>query len=168
MDLRTPEGLEVFHAVIPCIETATCGSSIDCLYLGGNKLAKDLSSKIVVCPLAWWWDLFKLRGYTERTACSLIDSFKYEALQLADQSAFDERTWLVTTQFANADDFLDRVEAELGFDGNDGQSLDRYVDGTTNTKTSFKISADYKAALVSSLNDLNMDLTANSHESAKL
>jgi hypothetical protein len=167
MDLRTPEGLEVYRAVISRIETATCGSSVDCLYLAGNMLAKDLSSKIAVCPSAWWWHLFKLRGYNERNAHSLMDSFKYEASQLANLSTFDERTWIVTTQFANADDFLNRVEAELGFDGDDDQSLDRSVDGTTNPKTSFKISADARAALASSLDDPNMDLTANSHASAK-
>jgi hypothetical protein len=43
-----------------------------------------------------------------------MDSFDYETLLVADQSTFDENTWTVTTQFANSDDFLDRVEAELG------------------------------------------------------
>jgi hypothetical protein len=36
MDLRTPEGLEVFLPVIPRVKMATCGSSIDCFYLAGN------------------------------------------------------------------------------------------------------------------------------------
>jgi hypothetical protein len=167
MDLRTPDGLEICHAVIPRSKMATHRSSIDCLYLAGNKLAKDLSSKIAVCPLAWWWHLFKLRGYTEPTTRSLMDSFEYEASQLANLSTFHERTRIVTTQFANADDFLNKVEAELGFDGNDDQSLDRFVDGTTNPKTSFEILADAKAALASSLNDPNMDLAANSQASTK-
>jgi hypothetical protein len=69
-------------------------------------------------------------------------------------------------KFANADDLLDRVEAELGFDREDDQSLDRSVDGTTNPKTSFVILADVKAALASSLDDPDMDLAANSHASA--
>ena len=77
MDLRTPEVLEVFHAVIPCIETAAHGFSVDCLYLKNNHMAKDLSSKIQVCPSAWWWHLFKLRGYRERTAHSLLNCFDY-------------------------------------------------------------------------------------------
>jgi hypothetical protein len=96
-----------------------------------------------------------------------MGSFEHESSQLANLSRFDERMWILTTQFANADDFLDRVEAELGFDGNDDQSLDRPVDGTTNPKTSFEISADAKAALASSLDNPNMDLAANYHASAK-
>ncbi len=106
MDLHTPEGLEVFHAVIPRVESATRGSSIDCLCLAGNPMAKDLLTKIMVCLSAWWWHLFKCRGYTKRTAKSLMDSFDYEASLVADQSTFDRSTWTVTTQFANSDDFL--------------------------------------------------------------
>ncbi len=166
MDLRTPDGLEVFHAVIPCVETAACGSSIDCLYLKNNHMAKDLSSKIQVCPSAWWWHLFKLRGYTERMVHSLLNCFEYEASQLAYQSTFDERTWVITTQFANSDDFLERVEADLGFDGN--ESLDRSIgDGAKSQKTAIKISTDAKASLASTLNNLDMDLAVNSHASVK-
>jgi hypothetical protein len=167
MDLRTPEGLKVFHAVIPCIKAATRGSSINCLYLAGKHQARDLSTKISVCLSAWWWHLFKLRGYTERTAHSLMDSFDYESSHLADQSSFDERMWVVTMQFANADDFLNRVEAEFGFDGNNDPSLGGSVDGSKNPKTSIEISADAKASLASTLDDPNMDLVANSHASAK-
>ncbi len=147
MDLRTPEGLEVFHAVIPQVESATRGPLIDCLYLAGNPMAKDLLTKIMVCPSAWWWHLFKCRGYTECTAKSLIDSFDYEASLVADQSMFDKSTWTVTMQFADSDDFLDRVEAELGLDDDDDQSLDGSLDGTPRPKTSFKISANAKASL---------------------
>ncbi len=86
---------------------------------------KGYSSKIQVCPSAWWWQLFGLRGYTKRTQWSLLNCFDDEASQLADQSSFDPTTWVVTTQFANADDFLERVEAELGFDG------DASLDGST-------------------------------------
>ncbi len=108
-------------------------------------MAKDLSTKIMVCPSAWWWHLFKCRGYTERTAKSLVDSFDYEASLVADQSTFDESTWTVTTQFANSDDFLDQVEAELGLDDDDYPSLGGSLEGTPCSKTSFKISADAKA-----------------------
>ncbi len=70
-------------------------------------------------------------------------------------------------QFANRDDLHHRAQAELGFDGDNDQSLDISVDGTTNPKTSFEILADAKSALASSLDDPNMDLAANSHASAK-
>jgi hypothetical protein len=69
-------------------------------------------------------------------------------------------------RFANSDDFLERVEAELSFDG-DG-SLDGSIgDGAKSQKTAIKISADAKASLASALNDPDMDLAANSHASAK-
>ncbi len=58
----------------------------------------------------------QIRGYTKRTAQSLMNCFDYEASQLADQPSFDVATWTVTTQFANYDDFLEQVEAELGSD----------------------------------------------------
>jgi hypothetical protein len=103
----------------------------------------------------------------EHTAKSLMDSFDYEASLVADQSTFDEGTWTVTSQFANSDDFLDRVEAELGLDDDDDPSLDGSLEGTPCSKTSFEISADAKASLASALDDPDMDLAANSHASAK-
>jgi hypothetical protein len=109
MDLRTPEGLEVFQAVIPRVKSETRGSSIDCLYLSGNPMAKDLSNKIMVCPSAWWWHLFKCRGYTKQTACSLMDSFDYNASLVANQSTFDVSTWTVTTQFVTQMTFLNAL-----------------------------------------------------------
>jgi hypothetical protein len=54
LDLRTIEELPAFHAIIPMVKNPSCGPSIDCLYLSGNSMAKDLSNKIAVCPLAWW------------------------------------------------------------------------------------------------------------------
>jgi hypothetical protein len=96
-----------------------------------------------------------------------MDSFDYKASLVADQSTFDESMWTVTTQFANSDNFLDRVEAELGLDNDDDQSLDRSLDGTPHPKTSFEISANAKASLASALDDPDMDLAANSHASAK-
>jgi hypothetical protein len=117
-------------------------------------------------PIGFVVALVQVKRLYERTAHSLMDSFEYEALQLAGLSTFDERIWITTTQFANTDDFFDRVEAELGFDGGNDQSLDRFFYGTANPKTSFEILADAKAALVPSLDDPDMDLVANSHASA--
>jgi hypothetical protein len=119
------------------------------------------------CPSAWWWHLFKCRGYTKHTAKSLMDIFDYKASLVADQSTFGESMWTVTMQFANLDDFLDQVEAELGLDDDDDQSLDGSLDGTPHLKTSFKISANAKASLASALDNPDMDLAANSHASAK-
>ncbi len=52
MDLQTLENLEVFHAVIPCVETTSSGPTIDCLYLARNAMANDLCANIAVFPSA--------------------------------------------------------------------------------------------------------------------
>ena len=97
-----------------------------------------------------------------------MDSFDYEASELADQWTFDEQTWTLSTPFANSDDFLDRVEAELGFDDDDDSSLaDGLLGGSPRLKTAIEISADARASLASALNDPDMDLAANSHASEK-
>ncbi len=124
MDLRTSEDLEVFQRV----ETATHSPMIDCLYLAGNAMAKDLSAKIAVCPSTWWWHVFQHRGYNERTARSLMECFKMDVAYLADQSTFDEISGTVTTQFANNNDFLDRMDNELASDDNKDM-LDDSTDG---------------------------------------
>ncbi len=98
----------MFHAIIPRVETPSRGPSIDCLYLLGNSMAKDLSNKIAVCPSAWWWHLFKLRGYTEHIVKSLMDYFDANSSAVAHMSTFDQSTGTVTTQFANTDVSLTR------------------------------------------------------------
>ena len=60
MDLRMSVNIEVFHAVIPHVETETKGPSLDYLVLVGNPKARDLSNKMVVCPSAWWWHIFQI------------------------------------------------------------------------------------------------------------
>ncbi len=50
LDLRTIEGLPVFHTIIPRVEIPSRDPSTDCLYLSGNSIAKDLSNKIAVYP----------------------------------------------------------------------------------------------------------------------
>ncbi len=108
----------------------------------------------------------QVRGYTERTARSLMNCFDYEASQLADQSTFDIATWTVTTQFANSDDFLERVEAELGSD--DEASEDGRTHGMgKNHETSIELSDDAKASLAAALLKKDKDLAASSHASAK-
>jgi hypothetical protein len=166
MDLRTNEDLLVFHTVLPRVETANDGPSIDCLYLARNARAKDLSNKISICPSAWWWHLFKACGYNKRTAHSLLDCFEMDATYVADQSTFKPATGVVTTQFANGDDFLDRMEDELGSDL-DNASEEKSEGGSPCVKSTFEISANAKASLESALGNPDMDHAVNSHASAK-
>jgi hypothetical protein len=92
MDLRTPDNLEVFHAVFPRAASLERKSSVDCLFLVSNEAAREISLKIQVCPSAWWWHIFRqARGYSEGTARSLLRNFEIEAEQLADQSTFTLR-----------------------------------------------------------------------------
>jgi hypothetical protein len=166
MDLCTSEGLPVCHAIMPRMESPSCSPLIDCLYLNKNHMAKDLAQKIAICPLAWWWHLFQMRGYTQRTATSLLDCFKVDCAAIADQSTFICTTGTVTIQFANTDDFLDRVELELGSD-DDVVSIKKSKGGTPCPTSTFKLSEHVKASLASALNNPDMDLAANLHTSAK-
>ncbi len=59
-----------------------------------------------------------------------MDSFEMNAAYVADQLTFNRETGTVTTQFANADVFLDRMEHELGSEDKDNTSVDRSVGGT--------------------------------------
>jgi hypothetical protein len=90
-----------------------------------------------------------------------------DAAYIANQLMFDRETGTVTTQFANADDFLDCMEDKLGSEDKDNASIDCLVGGTPKPCSAFEISADARASLASILNNPNMDLAANSHASAK-
>ena len=162
MDLRTPDNLEVFHAVIPRSTSIDRETSVDCLYMVKNTAARDFSLKIQVCPSAWWYHVFrKFRGYSESTTRSLLGNFEIEAAALADQSNFDLATMTVSTQFADTDDFLDRAEAELGFSDDDSDNDIIPID------TSIEMSDNAKASLAASLLKKDNDFAANSHASAK-
>jgi hypothetical protein len=166
MDLRTSEGLPVFHAIMPRMESPSCGPSIDFLYLNKNHVVKNLAQKIAVCPLAWWWHLFQMHRYTQCTVTSLLDCFEVDCPAIADQSTFDRTTGTVTTQFANMDDFIDRVELELGSD-DDTISVEKSEGGTPHPTLIFELSEHAKASLASALNNPDMDLAENLHASAK-
>ncbi len=53
-----------------------------------------------------------------------------DAAYIADQSTINRETGTVTTQFANADDFLDGMEHKLGLEDEDNTSVDRSVGET--------------------------------------
>jgi hypothetical protein len=129
------------------VETASRGPTIDYLYLSGNAMAKDLCAKIAVCPSAWWGHVFHHRGYNKRMARSLMDCFEMDMAYLADQSTFDETSGTVTTQFANDNDFLDRMDNELGSDDNKDMLDNNTNGGTPRGKSTIEISDVAKASL---------------------
>jgi hypothetical protein len=109
-------------------------------------MAKDLSNKIAMCPLAWWWHLFKLHGYTKRTAKNLMDCFDADSSAIAHMLTFDQSTGTITTQFANTDNFLDRVENKLG-SNDDAVSLDMSRGGTPQSLSTLEILRQQKHPL---------------------
>jgi hypothetical protein len=110
-------------------------------------MAKDIAAKIAVYSSAWWWHLFQVQGYNKRTAQSLLDCFKIDAAYVADLLVFDRETGTVITQFANSDDFLERMEDELGSEDEGNSSIDCSVGGTPRPCSLFEISADAKVSL---------------------
>jgi hypothetical protein len=100
-------------------------------------------------------------------ARSLMECFEMDAAYVADQSTFDETTGTVTTQFANDDDFPDRMDNELASDDDKDMLGDPPDGGTPRAKSTIEISDTAKASLASALDDPNMEQAANSHASAK-
>ncbi len=123
-------------------------------------MAKDLSAKIAFCPSAWWWHVFQHRGYSEHTARSLMECFEMDAAYMADQSTFDEANGTVTTQFANDDDFLNKMDNKLASDDNKDMLDDPSDGGTPCAKSTIEISDMAKASLASALDNPDMDLAA--------
>jgi hypothetical protein len=107
-----------------------------------------------------------MSGYTEQTAMSLLDCFEVDCVAVADQSAFDQFTGTVTTQFTNTDDFLDCMENKLGSD-DDNISVEKSKGGTPCPTSTFELSKNSKAFFAFALDDPDMDLAANLHASTK-
>ncbi len=103
-------------------------------------MAKDLSKKIADCPSTWWWHVFQHREYNKRTARSLMECFEMDVAYVADQSTFDKSTSTVTMQFANDDDFLDRMDNKLALDDDEDMLDDSTDGGTPHTKSTIEIS----------------------------
>ncbi len=70
-------------------------------------------------------------------------------------------------QFANNNDFLDRMDNKLASDDNKDMLDDSTDGGTPRPKSTIEISDAAKASLASALDDPDMDLAANSHASTK-
>jgi hypothetical protein len=75
---------------------------------------------------------------------------------VADQSMFDKSPGTVTVQFANDDDFLNRMDNKLALD-DDKDMLEDSTNGSTPHKIStIEISDIAKATLASALDDPGM------------
>ncbi len=129
MDLRTSEGLDVFMWWFLELRRHLKARWLIAWSLPGTQWRVSFPPIWLCVRWHGGGTLVKLRGYYERMAWSLMDCFEMEITQLANQSTFNQATGTVTTQFTNADDFLDQIENELGSDDNGVHSTDRSVDG---------------------------------------
>jgi hypothetical protein len=54
-DLKFSKDWHIIHGVFVCMDSATCGPSMDTTYMCSNKEAKYILTKIAHCPSAWWY-----------------------------------------------------------------------------------------------------------------
>ncbi len=78
-DLEASKGGHIIHGVFVRMESAIRGPSIDITHMVSNKEAKEILTKIALCPSAWWYWHWVEKGYTQGTIASLLNSFKLEA-----------------------------------------------------------------------------------------
>jgi hypothetical protein len=90
---------------------ATASYQTDCAY------SAALVAKIKKIAAAWffgyWLHICKYRLVTVQ---ALMESFSIEAAYLASYSSFDPKTLTVNTEYADDDELLEGVEADLGID----------------------------------------------------
>ena len=133
-DLRCPTTQEVVvHAIVPCLRGMGAGSA-DITFLSKTVEAESILRKIEKDPAAWWWHVWgSVKGYDVNTRRTLMESFDIDSAMLAAHSKFDAKTFVVTSEFAAEDDYLDEMEAEFGVTeedlvgGNDGKVANTYT-----------------------------------------
>ncbi len=76
-----------------------------------------------------------------------MECFKMDAAYVADQSTFDKVSSTITMQFANNDDFLDRMDNELASDDGEDMLDNSTEGGAPHAKSTIEISDAAKASL---------------------
>jgi hypothetical protein len=154
-DLKSSEDGNIIHGVFVCIESATCGPSVDTMYMCSNKEVKAILTKIAHCPSAWWYWHWVEKGYSQGTIASLLNSFKSDAANNAHDSSYDPQSMTVTSMFAGDDEnqWLDQVEEEFGSDLSDHEEDIIGVSGTT-----IELGMDAKASLAKEMKGKDYNL----------
>jgi hypothetical protein len=98
-DLKSSEDGHIIHEVFVLIESATCGPSVDTMYMCLNKGAKSILTKIAHCPLVWWYWHWVEKGFTQGTIASLLNSFKSDVANNAHDSTYNPQSMTVTSMF---------------------------------------------------------------------
>jgi hypothetical protein len=146
------------------MESAIRGPSIDITHMVSNKEAKEILTKIALCPSAWWYWHWVEKGYTQGTIASLLNSFKSEAADNAHNSTYDPQEMTVISMFAgnNENQWLDQVEEEFSSD------LSEINDNeATGAKTTIKIRVNAKAALEKDMKEKDYDIEGVNLRSSK-
>ena len=98
-------------------------------------------------PAAWWWHVWgSVKGYDVNTRRTLMESFDIDSAMLAAHSKFDATTFVVTSEFAAEDDYLDEMEAEFGV-------TDEDLVGGNDGKVEIDIPANAQQELIDTLRD---------------
>jgi hypothetical protein len=156
-DLLTPSNTGVIDAIIPRLRGMSAGSA-DVTVRIRDAEAVEIARNIAHCPAAWWWGLWKLKGYTLGTIQALMESFDLDAAMLAGHSKFNAEDWTVETAFGRDDDFLDKEEALLSSEDEED---------SVNSDVVMEFEGDAREELVSTLRDRDDDLKSiNSRGSA--
>ncbi len=154
-DLESSEDGHIIYGVFFCIESATCGPSVDTTYMCLNKKAKSILTKIAHCQSAWWYWHWVEKEYTQGTIASLLNSFESDAANNAHDLTYDPQSMTVTSMFAGDDknQWLDQVEEEFGSDLSDHEE-----DMISNSGTTIKLGMDAKASLAKEMKGKDYDL----------
>jgi hypothetical protein len=111
-DMKSSDNGNIIHGVFIRIKSASCGPSVDTMYIVLNKEAKSVLTKIAQCPLTWWYWHWVEKGYTQGTIASLLKHFESDAADNAHNSLYDPQSMSVTSMFAgdNENQWLNQVE----------------------------------------------------------
>jgi hypothetical protein len=163
-DLQSSKDGHIIHEVFVCMESPTCGPSMDTTYMCTNKEAKTMLTNIAHCPSAWWYWHWVEKGYTQGTIASLLNSFKSNATNNAHDSTYNPQNMTVTTMFASNDDnqWLDQVEEEFG-----SELSDHDEDNNNASETTIELDKDTKASLAKEMKGKDYDVEGVNSRSSK-
>jgi hypothetical protein len=104
----------VFDAIIPILG-GQVGAGATVTYRSGNPYAHELVGKIRKSIMPWLFNYWlQVCRYKLTIVQTLMESFDTEAALIAQFLTFDVNTLEVRTTFADEDDYLESMEADLG------------------------------------------------------
>jgi hypothetical protein len=163
-DLKSSYDGNIIHGVFVCIESATRGPSVDITYMVSNKEAKSILTKIVHCPLAWWYWYWVEKGYTQGSIASLLNNFESDVADNAHDSVYNLQSMSVFSIFAgdSTNQWLDQVEEEFR-----SGLPDHNEDNINSSGTTMELDKDAKALLAKEMKGKGYDMEGIQSRSIK-